>query len=151
MRSKTVTPRTASKVPDSDDILEKADALMRRRRVFVAGAAEEPLPEPTETAAEDVDDIPVLTDVVPDETVVAQRPQGAAAGGEAAGLRDALAAELDAWLDEELPGHVMRVLDGVTDQMIGHISAKARAELLVRLQARLGEAETPAPEAPDEG
>lgn len=123
-----------------DDVLQKADAFMRRHRVFVAGAAapaaDKPELEPP-TPEEDAD-IPVLTEVV------AAEPGSAAAAIDPDQLRTALAAELDAWLDERLPAHVMRVLDGITDQMIGHVSEKARSELLPRLQARL-EA------APDQG
>lgn len=145
MPSRTATSPTGSKVADSDDVLQKADAFMRRHRVFVAGAAapaaEEPVPE--QTAAEDDADIPVLTEVVVAEPAAAP----AATTIDPAELKTALAAELDAWLDEQLPAHVMRVLDGITDQMIGQVSEKVRSELLPRLQERL----EAAPTAPDQG
>lgn len=107
---------------DEPDVLQKADALMRRHRVFVAGAAEA------------TDDVPVLTEVV-DPANLTPTP-GAETPVDLVQLRNALAFELDSWLDEELPKHVMRVLDGVTDQMIGRLSQQARLELLPRLQAR---------------
>lgn len=142
MRSRTATSPTVSPVADNDDVLEKADAFMRRHRVFVAGAAtptvEEPVPQ---VATEDDVDIPVLTEVVAAE---AAPPLTSI---DTTQLRAALAAELDVWLDEQLPAHVMRLLDGITDQMIGQVSEKARSELLPRLQARL----EAAPTARDQG
>ena len=118
-----------SKVPEEDDLLQKADALMRRHRVFVAGAAE-PVKEVADSGS---DDIPVLTEIVGDDMV----PEAAHAAVDLAKLRNALAFELDTWLDEELPQHVMRVLDGITDQLIIQLSLKARSDLLPRLQAAL--------------
>lgn len=110
-----------------DDVLQKADALMRRHRVFVAGSSKESV---ADAAA---DDVPVLTDIVDPDSAVST--PGIQTPVDLARLRDALASELEAWLDEELPRHVMRVLDGITDQMISHLVQQARAELLPRLQA----------------
>lgn len=121
---------------DGDELLQKADALMRRR-TFVAGAvAEEPAAAPAAP-----DDVPVLTDVV--EPDAGLQPEAADAPPEKiASLRNSLAFELETWLDEELPQHVMRVLDGLTDQLIIQLSLKARADLLPRLQAILEAAES---------
>lgn len=122
-----------------DDLMQKADALMRRHRVFVAGVAENaataeaPLPE----------DVPVLTEVVSPDTVLAAVPP-IQTSVDIAALRGALAFELETWLDEELPQHVMRVLDGVTDQLIAQLSLKARSDLLPRLQGILKSAEAAA-------
>lgn len=127
---------------DGDELLEKADALMRRR-VFVAGA--EP---PAEPAAPEEEDVPVLTEVVAADEPAAVSE--AAVPSDAAALRSALAFELESWLDEELPQHVMRVLDGLTDQLIIQISLKARADLLPRLQ-RVLEAKNSGAEPPAEG
>ena len=115
---------------EDDDLLEKADALMSRHRVFVAGASASPGDEDI-----DHDDIPVLTEVVQ------------AAGAPAvdlAELRNAIAFEMEAWLDEELPKHVLRVLDGLTDQLIIQLSLQARAGLLPKLQNLLAMAQPPA-------
>ncbi|CAG1000186.1 hypothetical protein RHDC4_03123 [Rhodocyclaceae bacterium] len=123
---------------DGDELLQKADALMRRRS-FVAGANEAP-EEPAATPAAP-DDVPVLTEVV--EPNAGLLPEAADAPPEKiASLRNSLAFELETWLDEELPQHVMRVLDGLTDQLIIQLSLKARADLLPRLQAILEAAES---------
>lgn len=123
---------------DGDELLQKADALMRRRS-FVAGANE--APEEPATAPAAPDDVPVLTEVVePDAGLL---PEAAdAPPKKIASLRNSLAFELETWLDEELPQHVMRVLDGLTDQLIIQLSLKARADLLPRLQAILEAAES---------
>lgn len=121
-----------------DDLMQKADALMRRHRVFVAGAAESSAAE-----AASQEDVPVLTEVVSPGAVLATAPLRQAAA-DAAALRGALACELENWLDEELPQHVMRVLDGVTDQLISQLSRKARSDLLPRLQGILEAAGTAA-------
>jgi len=115
----------------NDDLLHKADALMSRHRVFVAGAT------PNDPAADDVgaDDVPVLTEVISADAL--PEPQAAAAATDMAALRGALASELETWLDQELPQHILRVLDGITDQLIIQLSQKARADLLPRLQSIL--------------
>ena len=123
-----------STVSEEDDLLDKADALMRKHRVFVASAGG------ADTAN---DDVPLLTEVVSAATLVpGVIPAPAAAPLEP--LRDALAAELEAWLDQELPRHVLRVLDGISDQLILQLSLKARSELLPRLHRAL---ESPPPAA----
>lgn len=114
-----------------DDLLQKADALMRRRRIFVAGAAT------TDAAPESDDDVPLLTEIVAPDGL----PETTSATVDVAAMRAALVAELESWLDESLPAHVQRVLDGVTDQLIIQLSARAREELLPRLQGLLAEAQ----------
>ncbi len=129
-----------------DDVMGKADALMRRHRVFVAGAPEQHnLLAPVEG-----EDVPVLTEVV---SAAAPRAADEAAGrlrellsDHLALQRTALAAELTAWLDTELPRIVTAMLDGVTDQLVAKVTAEARAALLPRLQAAL-EPEQAAPPA----
>lgn len=116
-----------SEVSDEDDLLDKADALMRKHRVFVAGAGD------ADTAN---DDVPLLTEVVSAEALMPSAVPAPAAA-DLKPLRDALAVELEAWLDQELPQHVLRVLDGISDQLILQLSLKARAELLPRLQQAL--------------
>jgi ABC-type glycerol-3-phosphate transport system substrate-binding protein len=118
----------------AEDPLEKANALMRRRRVFVAGA-----PEQKSLLGEDESDgLPVLMDIV-DATAAAEAdPQYA----RLAAQREALADALATWLDTELPSIVTAVVDGLTDQIVAQVTAEARAALLPRLQEAL-EAEPP--------
>ena len=129
-----------------DNLLLKADALMRRHRVFVAGAEE----KDEEVAITGHDDVPVLTDVVSADAALESVPS-VRTSVDLSRLRNALAFELETWLDEELPQHVMRVLDGVTDQLIIQLSLKARSELLPRLQSILESAEEAAtPDSADD-
>lgn len=128
---------------DDEDLLQKADALMRRHRVFVAGAGDEAGEE------QDGEDVPLLTDVVSPEALPEAVPTQTPV--DLAELRNALAFEMEAWLDEELPQHVLRVLDGITDQLIIQLSLKARAELLPKLQSILETPQQPAtPDSPAE-
>lgn len=133
---------------DHDDILHQADRLMKRHRVFVAAGAKAPEPE---AAAADSEELPVLTEVV-EENPAAVPPVLAPDRIEALARellfdrlpvqRQAIADELAAWLDGELPQVVMRVLDGLTDQLVAQVTLEARAALLPRLQAAI-EAEAP--------
>lgn len=111
---------------DDDNLLEMADALMHRHRVFVAGTA-----APAADRVEH-DDVPVLTEVVKSEDVPMAAPPLRPV--DLAELRNAIAVEVEAWLDEELPRHIMHVLDGLTDQLIAHLSLQARTHLLPKLQ-----------------
>ncbi|MDO8786665.1 MAG: hypothetical protein Q7J42_01140 [Sulfuritalea sp.] len=112
---------------DTVDLLRKADALIRRTRVFVAGSPT----LATETAATD-DDLPVLTDIVTEhEAALATAPPHMQQH------LDALREELSRWLDEELPQAVLKVTDGLADQLMGELTHQAEKNLLPRLIARL--------------
>jgi hypothetical protein len=133
---------------DSDDILSQADRLMKRHRVFVAAGARAPEPE---RAATESEELPVLTEVVEGSTAPAPAllaPERIEAMARELLFdrlpvqRQAIADELAAWLDDELPQVVMRVLDGITDQLVTQVTLEARAALLPRLQAAI-EAEAP--------
>ncbi len=130
---------------DDDALLDQADALMHRHRVFVAGAAAAGgSPDSAAERPDEEDDLPLLTDIV-----AAQVPdQAIAAAGDETGLeqrlgecRDALVLELEKWLDEQLPQLVTRAMDGITDHLVGQIARRARNELLPRLTAVLQAAE----------
>lgn len=131
---------------NDDELLRKADALMRRRRIFVAGGANDADGAKEIAAAESADeDIPLLTEVVGPDAI----PETAAHSSvDLTALRHALAAEVESWLDRELPSQVQHVLDGITDQLILQLSAQARSELLPRLQNILAAAEEGAKPAP---
>jgi len=108
------------------DLLRKADALMLRSRVFVAGSSVRPAP-----AIQPEDDVPVLTDVVTEhEAALAATPHMQQ-------HLDALREELSRWLDQELPDAVLKVTDGIADQLMAELTHQAEKNLLPRLIARL--------------
>jgi hypothetical protein len=121
---------------DTEDVLRKADALIRRARVFVAGSSV-PTTEPTPPD----NDLPVLTDIVTEhEAALATAPPHMQQH------LDALREELSHWLDQELPHAVLKVTDGLADQLMGELTHQAEKNLLPRLIARLDGTATP-PEA----
>ena len=117
---------------NEDNLLGKADQLMRRHRSFVAS---NPANESGEE--QDVDeDLPLLTEVVTagqgtqidsaqrlslDQLLVAERAE--------------MLREFERWLDEQLPQVVTSAMDGITDRLLALITRRARAELLPRLEA----------------
>ena len=119
-------------------LFDQADALMRRRRVFLAGAA-----AIDADSAAPPDDLPLLTEVVDLEPV----PPAAAEAVEALARahlarllderRTAVALELETWLDEQLPQLVIRAMDGITDHLVTVLTLRAREDLLPRLDAIL--------------
>lgn len=115
-----------AEVPTAD-ILHKADALIRRTRVFVAGS-----PAQASTVAPPEDDLPVLTDIVTeDEAALATAPPHMQQH------LDAMREELSRWLVQELPEAVLKVTDGLADQLMGELTHQAEKNLLPRLIARL--------------
>ena len=112
---------------ETEDLLRKADALIRRTRIFVAGS---PAPAPVTTPADD--DLPVLTDIVTEhEAALATAPPHMQQH------LDALREELSRWLDQELPHAVLKVTDGLADKLMGELTHQAEKNLLPRLIARL--------------
>jgi hypothetical protein len=108
-------------------LLDKADALIRRTRVFVARASPAAVAPPSLD-----DDVPVLTEVVTeDEAALATAPPHMQQH------LDALREELTCWLDRELPEAVLKVTDGLADQLMGELTHQAEKNLLPRLIARL--------------
>jgi uncharacterized FlaG/YvyC family protein len=135
---------------DERDVLSQADKLMRRHRVFVAGA---PTPTDPVVEAQVPDDLPVLTDrvdlsavvetvtpaPVEEAPTVSIEDQARVMATELllerlSAQRDAIEKEIIAWLDAELPQIVMYVVDGLTDQLVAQITGTMRLELLPKLQ-----------------
>lgn len=109
------------------DLLRQADALIRRNRTYVAG----PSPAFVQAASPE-DDLPVLTDIVTDqEAALATAPPHMQKH------LDALREELSRWLEQELPHAVLKVTDGLADQLMGELTHQAEKQLLPRLIARL--------------
>ena len=150
----------------SDNLLDQADALMRRRS-FVAGAQNPPgaTPAQAEPAPEPPgDEVPVLTEIValddslllsadsPDsdsQTTAHWQIENAVRDRLAQLLSERyseLAREIEAWLDEQMPQLVIRAMDGITDHLVALLANRARDELLPRLEAALRHADEDAPE-----
>lgn len=140
----------------NDSPLRQADDLMQRHRAME--------PEPATDAPAEADDLPVLDDVFAGEGEAEKPPVVEAPAAPAVGepapervaamarellfehlpsQRQALAAELTAWLDDQLPHVILHVIDGLTDQIIAQLTAEARSTLLPRLQAALDENDDP--------
>ncbi len=123
---------------DTSDLLLKADAFMRRGRSYVASApavlqtpvADAALPIIENPATDD--DIPVLT-----EKVAEGDAAYATAPPHMQQHLDALREELARWLEQELPHAVLKVTDGLADQLMGELTDQAERNLLPRLIARL--------------
>jgi hypothetical protein len=121
---------------DTTDLLLKADALMRRTRSYVASkpppATVPVAPEASVAPSPPDDDVPVLTDKVTDsEAALATAPPHMQQH------LDALREELGRWLEQELPHAVLKVTDGLADQLMGELTHQAEKNLLPRLIARL--------------
>lgn len=114
---------------DTTELLQKADALIRRTRVFVAGS---PLPVSDPAPELPEEDLPVLTEIVTDdEAALATAPPHMQRH------LDALREELSRWLEQELPQAVLKVTDGLADQLMGELTHQAEKNLLPRLISRL--------------
>jgi hypothetical protein len=107
---------------DTQAVLTQADALMRRHRVFVAGAE----------VANPADDLPVLTEVVEDPDFGNKR-----SAGQLRELRAyqhaAISAALDKWLETELP----IAIQSLTDDLAASLKSRAKTELLERVMKEL--------------
>jgi len=125
---------------ETTDLLLKADALMRRTRSYVAASpsqvqdlstAEPDRPNIAPEAMRD-DDIPILTDKLTEsEAALATAPP------HMQHHLDALREELALWLEQELPQAVLKVTDGLADQLVGELTNQAERNLLPRLIARI--------------
>lgn len=129
----------------SDDtrLLEQADALMRRNRVFLAGAQAVPNNEIA------LDDLPVLTDVVgePDDAAAQTQEIEAEVSKQLAARlveqRIQLNGALEVWLDEKLPLLLAPLIEGLGTELVAHLRAHVRGDLLPQLATLLE------PEPPD--
>lgn len=110
----------------AQDVLGQADALMRRHRSFVARpAGETPAAQPEQAPPADAG-IPVLTDIVAEETYSSRSVSA---------ILDALRDEIDsattAWLADALPAAVANA----GQQILAELDLQAHHALLPRLQA----------------
>lgn len=104
----------------ADEVLDKADALMRRHRSFVARDA-------NAAAVEAMPDIPVLTEKVDAGGTADPQDQ----------LRMTLERELESWIADTLPSHVDRLTSQLREMLLARLDREMRTELLDRLIAAL--------------
>ena len=109
----------------SDTVIDQADALMQRHRSFVPRDAVAP-----STAAETVPDIPVLTEVVGDDSASPLQLE----------IAIALEAELSNWLAVALPEQIERLQAEFNALLRTRLEAELRTELLPRLEIAIAEA-----------
>ncbi|MCK0512508.1 hypothetical protein [Aromatoleum buckelii] len=131
----------------ADELLDKADALLRRHK----GAE---LPEPDEFVVLDDDELPVLTDIVdpselerlelaeprPAAAVVPDEPVPIAASELAeqlVSLDATISREVETWFATELPQLLSRELDKLADRLRVETLAHLRATLLPALSERI--------------
>ena len=107
-------------------VISQADALMRRHRVFVAGAE----------VANPADDLPVLTEVV-DDTDFGTKIHANNIDALRASQRAAISTALDKWLATELPLAIQTLADSLTEHLLVTLKARAKAELFERLVKEL--------------
>ena len=99
----------------SDPIVDRIDALVRKRRSFVASTAESA--EPAALAATEAeDDIPVLTDIV-DVSASSGESPAPAAPPPLRPMLDALAADLSHAIEDRLAVDLPEILDGALEQL----------------------------------
>lgn len=140
----------------ADELLDQADALLRRHRGAEQGAARP-------RAALDDEDLPILTDVVDDlelvqEPASAPAAQGAAAAAPARpgdaqkGLEQAVLREVESWITSEMPRILARELDQLgerlREEMLAHLQSTLAPRLSGRQAADLRSGEDPT-QAPD--
>lgn len=111
-------------MPDERDVIDQADALMRRHRSFVARPSDAASREQARDEPVDID-LPVLTEIVADDDIT---PRDIRAVLDALG--DEIDAELSSWLVEVLPAAVANA----SQQILAELDAKARNTLLPRLR-----------------
>ena len=114
-----------------NNILDQADALMRRHRSFVVRQAH--TDSEIDDAAREEDSVPVLTDIIDTSTLAAQDIPALLAT-----MNKEIEAELSAWLVDVLPMAVA----SASQHILTELDTRARATLLPRLQAILA-ARTP--------
>ncbi len=106
-----------------DDVIDQADALMRRHRCFVARSADDNSPVEEYAAADDVE-IPMLTEVVDAGSLTPENINEILAT-----LQNDIRDELSAWLVETLPAAVANA----SQHILTELDTKARHTLLPNL------------------
>lgn len=88
---------------DHSDVVDRADALMRRRRSFVAGPVSKAAPTPAAPPDDEDFDLPILTEVVSAEAAVAEEKEDHLDETLVATLASEIAHAISQQLSYELP------------------------------------------------
>lgn len=159
MKDWPLRSETEAEIARADDLLDKADALLRRHR--------DTGPEPVVTESDpilplaDGDDLPILTDIVDEfdadipvltdaaPPVATSPPPATIPAAAAHGIDPAIVAEhlieidteisreVEAWLANELPQILSRELDALVEKVRRETLAHLRATLLPTLSERI--------------
>lgn len=103
----------------SVDVMDAADTFMSRLR------------PPAE------EDVPLLTEVVESGAIHTPAPTDNPFPPITAETQAALQQTLEEWLDMHLTEAILKVLDGIADQLVARVALEAREDLLPKLQATL--------------
>ena len=142
-------------MPERSDIVERADALIRRRRNFVdRPAAPEHAAAAEALLSFDEDDIPVLTEIAPEDAEPSAEPLNAAVeprgvgGGEFEELSREIATAVEWRVARDLPALLEVALRKAGDDLRAGIAASIDDALRDALAGRL-EQHAPARDAAD--
>jgi hypothetical protein len=112
-------------MPTDDDLIERADTLMRRYRSFVARPTDTQPEQPGQSLPSKDDEIPLLTEIIDAHAIHRQNVEAILDA-----LRDEVESEVSAWLVDVLPAAVANA----SQQILDELDAKARNTLMARLQ-----------------
>ena len=127
---------TNSNVDGTRAVLNQADALMRRHRVFVAGADRSTEAASSFDSSLAADDLPILTEVVASpslDTKISAKDLALLRQHQ----RATISSGLDRWADSELPAVIQDLLGDLTEKLVATLTTSAKTELLERLLKEL--------------
>jgi hypothetical protein len=112
-------------MPTDDDLIDRADTLIRRYRSFVARPTDTQPEQPEQSPLGKDDEIPLLTEIIDTHAIHRQNVEAILDT-----LRGEIENEVSAWLVDVLPAAVANA----SQQILDELDAKARNTLLARLQ-----------------
>jgi hypothetical protein len=112
-------------MPTDDDLIDRADTLIRRYRSFVARPTDTQPEQPDQSLPSKEDEIPLLTEIIDAHAIHRQNVEAILDA-----LRSEVESEVSAWLVDVLPAAVANA----SQQILDELDAKARNTLLTRLQ-----------------
>lgn len=116
---------------ETSPIVNRADPTQRRRRSFVASKNETPpaIPQENPVEKENIEDIPVLTEVVAEETLMPEEPAGHATEAQDLLLASDIAQAIGEQLTRDLPELLETVLQDAGENLRAGITATMETAL----------------------